>query len=91
MLKSCMLHVAELPALLHSFEKSIHCSGNLFQGKMMLDTAMKFVGQGSGRTLVCSDTMEIVLHLNRFLQPTHHIIQNLKLRFLSQGRDSPNS
>ena len=55
------------------------------QGKMMLDTSMKFLGQGSGKTASCAETTEILNHLDRFLKPSHHLIQELKLRFLGQA------
>ena len=53
-----------------------------FQGKMMLDTSMKFIGQGSGKTTSCTETEDILKHLDRFLKPSHHLIQDLKLRYL---------
>ncbi|XP_059085622.1 SET domain-containing protein SmydA-8-like isoform X2 [Tigriopus californicus] len=54
------------------------------RGKMMLDTAMKFVGKGSGNTQVSGDTFDVIQHLGRFLRPTHNLIVDLKLRFLNQ-------
>ena len=53
-------------------------------GKMMLDTSMKFVGSGRGQTATGEHTLEILAHLDRFLKPTHCIIQDLKVRYLSQ-------
>ena len=52
---------------------------------MMLDTSMKFIGQGSGKTTLCTETEEVLNHLDRFLKPSHHLIQDLKLRFLGQA------
>ena len=52
---------------------------------MMLDTSMKFIGKGSGKTTSCSETKDILSHLDRFLKPSHHLIQDLKLRFLGQA------
>ena len=52
---------------------------------MMLDIAMKFIGQGSGKTDSCRETEEVLGHLDRFLKPSHHLIQDLKLRFLKQA------
>ena len=52
---------------------------------MMLDTSMKFIGQGSGKTTSCMETEDILNHLDRFLKPSHHLIQDLKLRFLGQA------
>ena len=52
---------------------------------MMLDTSMKFIGKGSGKTTSCSETEDILNHLDRFLKPSHHLIQDLKLRFLGQA------
>ena len=52
---------------------------------MMLDTSMKFIGHGSGKTASCTETEDILKHLDRFLKPSHHLIQDLKLRFLGQA------
>ena len=52
---------------------------------MMLDTSMKFIGQGSGKTTSCTETEDVLNHLDRFLKPSHHLIQDLKLRFLGQA------
>lgn len=54
------------------------------RGKMMLDTAMKFIGKGSGNTTVSHDTFDVIQHLEKFLKPTHNLIIDLKLRFLNQ-------
>ena len=51
----------------------------------MLDIAMKFIGHGSGKTDSCKETEEVLEHLDRFLKPSHHLIQDLKLRFLKQA------
>lgn len=51
---------------------------------MMLDTAMKFIGKGSGNTTVSHDTFDVIQHLEKFLKPTHNLIIDLKLRFLNQ-------
>ena len=55
---------------------------------MMLDTSMKFIGQGSGRTTSCVETEDILNHLDRFLKPSHYLIQDLKLRFLGQATET---
>ena len=55
---------------------------------MMLDTAMKFLGQGQGQTSDPSQTLEIMEHLRRFLSPSHHLMAELKERFVQQILDS---
>ena len=53
-----------------------------------MDTVLKFVGQGEGsnekNTSTPSKTLEIMRHVERFLAPTHQILVDLKLRFISQ-------
>ena len=61
---------------------------------MEVDTVLKFVGQDegcpkreSGAESECSTpskTLEIMAHMGRFLAPTHQILVDLKLRFISQ-------
>ena len=47
---------------------------------MMADTAMKFVGQ-QGKD--AGEVLEMVTHLtSRFLAPTHHLLLDLKIRFI---------
>ena len=58
--------------------------GSTVQGKMMLDTAMKFLAQGSGQTSSPCDTLYIMKHLDRFLGSTHYLINDLKERFIKQ-------
>ena len=58
------------------------------QAKMILDTVMKFVGTGGGsvekESSTPSQTLEIMAHVKRFLSPTHQILYELKMRYLSQ-------
>ena len=53
-----------------------------------MDTVLKFVGQGEGsdekNTFRPSKTLETMRHVERFLAPTHQILVDLKLRFISQ-------
>ena len=55
---------------------------------MQVDTVLKFVGQGedSGDTeSSCPHkTLETMSQMGRFLAPTHQILIDLKLRFISQ-------
>ena len=52
---------------------------------MEIDTVLKFVGQGDGEESVSYDeTLETMNRVGRFLAPTHQIIMDLKLRFISQ-------
>ena len=50
----------------------------------MLDTSMKFLGGENGTTETCEETLRIAKHLERFLQPSHQFITDLKSRFLEQ-------
>ena len=51
---------------------------------MILDTSMKFIGRGSKKTTSCTETEDILKYLDRFLRPSHYLIQDLKLQFLGQ-------
>ena len=52
---------------------------------MEVDTVLKFVGQGEEEeSLSYNDTLETMSRVGRFLAPTHQIIMDLKLRFISQ-------
>ena len=52
---------------------------------MMVDTAMKFLGKGSGQTSNCDDTLEVLGHIQRFLCQTHYLVQDLKMRYIKQA------
>lgn len=58
------------------------------QAKMELDTVLKFVGQGKddedGKSTSPNETLETMQQMGRFLAPTHQIVLDLKLRFISQ-------
>ena len=55
---------------------------------MELDTVLKFVGQGKededGKSTSPIETLETMQQMGRFLAPTHQIVLDLKLRFISQ-------
>ena len=52
---------------------------------MEVDTVLKFVGQGEEEESVSyNETLETMSRVGRFLAPTHQIIMDLKLRFISQ-------
>ena len=55
---------------------------------MEVDTVLNFVGQeeGSNNTDFSSSahTLETMAQMGRFLAPTHQIMMDLKLRFISQ-------
>ena len=52
---------------------------------MEVDTVLKFVGQGEEEeSLSYNETLETMSRVGRFLAPTHQIIMDLKLRFISQ-------
>ena len=55
-----------------------------FQVKMILDTSMKFIGRGSRKTRTGTETEDILNYLERFLKPSHYLIQDLKLKYLGQ-------
>jgi hypothetical protein len=54
---------------------------------MMQDTAMKFVGQGSGQSATSEETSNILTHLQKFLRPSHQLMNELKERFITQVID----
>jgi len=55
------------------------------RAKMEVDTVLKFVGQGEEEeSLSYNETLETMSRVGRFLAPTHQIIMDLKLRFISQ-------
>ena len=55
---------------------------------MEVDTVLKFVGQGEGSNdkeySSPTKTLETMAQMGRFLAPTHQILMDLKLRFISQ-------
>ena len=53
---------------------------------MEVDTVLKFVGQGEDDAESASPirTLETMAQMGRFLAPTHQILIDLKLRFISQ-------
>lgn len=57
---------------------------------MEVDTVLKYVGQDEGCEKVDREsstptkTLETMAHMRRFLAPTHQIVVDLKLRFISQ-------
>merc|ERR1719273_22178 len=52
---------------------------------MEVDTVLKFVGQGEEEESVSyNETLETMNRVGRFLAPTHQIVMDLKLRFISQ-------
>ena len=55
---------------------------------MQIDTVLKFVGQeddsGDTESLCSLKTLETMAQMGRFLAPTHQILIDLKLRFISQ-------
>ena len=55
-----------------------------FQVKMIMNTSMTFIGRGSRKSRTCAETEDILNYLQRFLKPSHYLIQDLKLQFLGQ-------
>ena len=53
---------------------------------MEVDTVLKFVGQGEDDIESASPirTLETMAQMGRFLAPTHQILIDLKLRFITQ-------
>ena len=55
---------------------------------MQVDTVLKFVGQGDdsedAESLSPQKTLETMSQMGRFLAPTHQILIDLKLRYISQ-------
>ena len=52
--------------------------------QMTLDTVLKFIGEGSGRSANPAETVEVMANLVRFLPETNHLMVDLKLRFIDQ-------
>ena len=57
------------------------------KGRMMLDTAMKFAGSDSASMTetTCAETEKTMKQLLRFLNPTHHLIIDLKIRYVRRA------
>jgi len=54
---------------------------------MMIDTAMKFLGKGQGKSESDStpaETIQLAKHLSRFVTPSHQLMVDLKLRLVEQ-------
>ena len=51
----------------------------------MVDTAMKFIGQGTGGTNDPAEILQMIEHLQRkFLCSTHYLLIDLQRRFIAQ-------
>ena len=55
---------------------------------MEVDTVLKYIGMVKGSdnrdSSSPSETLETMVHMERYLAPTHQILVELKLRFISQ-------